>query len=175
MRLFTAIDIPSDVRERLRKTLDTLTPLAKLTWAKPEKLHVTTKFIGEWPESKLEQLIRTLETVKSESKITITVKGLDWLANGRVFYASIEASPGLAALAGATESALAEIGVPVENREYHPHLTLARRKDRVPLDALNAAIKRLPSGDFGTFAPDAFVLFLSSGGRYTPLREFPLH
>jgi RNA 2',3'-cyclic 3'-phosphodiesterase len=175
MRLFTAIDIPSDIRERLRKTLNTLTPLAKLTWAKPEKLHITTKFIGEWPEPKLNQLTQTLDVVKSPSKITITVKGLDWLANGRVFYASIEASPGLAALAAATESALAAIGVPVEDREYHPHLTLGRRKDRVPLDALNQAIKKLPSLDFGTFTPDSFVLFLSAGGRYTPLKEFPLH
>jgi len=47
LRLFTAIDIPADVKARLAALLDRLRPLARLHWIPVEKLHITTKFIGE--------------------------------------------------------------------------------------------------------------------------------
>jgi len=47
LRLFTAIDIPSDVKAALAALIDRLRPLAKLHWIPVEKLHITTKFIGE--------------------------------------------------------------------------------------------------------------------------------
>ena len=50
MRLFTAIDISVEVREELRRLLNRLRPLAKLNWSPVENMHITTKFIGEWPE-----------------------------------------------------------------------------------------------------------------------------
>jgi len=50
MRLFTAIDIPTDLTEALRSFVSRLRPTAKISWSPVENLHVTTKFIGEWPE-----------------------------------------------------------------------------------------------------------------------------
>ena len=49
MRLFTAIDLPADVRDRLDKLIARLRPLARINWSPPENLHITTKFIGQWP------------------------------------------------------------------------------------------------------------------------------
>ena len=56
MRLFTAIDIPADVKAALAALLDRLRPLADLRWIPLEKLHITTKFVGEWPEDRLDEL-----------------------------------------------------------------------------------------------------------------------
>ena len=50
MRLFTAIDIPADLTEALRSFVNRLRPTAKIGWSPVENLHVTTKFIGDWPE-----------------------------------------------------------------------------------------------------------------------------
>jgi 2'-5' RNA ligase len=172
MRLFTAIDLPSEIRARLTTLLDQFRPLAKLQWSKPEKLHITTTFIGEWPEARLDQLLDSLAQVNSDP-IEVSVRGLRWM-NRRVLCAGVEAGPALGLLASSTGTTLARIGVPQEDREYHPHLTLARRKRPGPLPQLDLAIAELHSPDFGTFAATKFALFLSHGGKYTQIREFVL-
>jgi len=65
MRLFTAIDIPNDVQRNLRVLVDRLRPAARIAWSAVEKMHVTTKFIGEWPEERLEDMKATLQGVGS--------------------------------------------------------------------------------------------------------------
>src|SRR6185312_5612447 len=109
--------------------IDRLRPLAKLGWIPAEKLHVTTKFIGEWPEERLEELKRALAVVRRPAPVEIAIRRLGWLPNprsARVLYAGVEASESLTALAAATGRAVAGIGVPAEDRIYRPHVTLAR-------------------------------------------------
>jgi 2'-5' RNA ligase len=172
MRLFTAIDVPGDVRARLTDLLDQLRPLAELQWSKPEKLHITTTFIGEWPKSRLDELKVVLADVKSDP-IPIALKGMGWM-NARVLSAGIVAPPVLASLAHSTGDALASIGVAIEKREYHPHLTLARRKNRRPAALLDQAVAKLATSEFGSFTATSFALFLSHGGKYTSLKEYVL-
>ena len=175
MRLFTAIDISVEVRDELRKLLNRLRPLAKLKWSPVENMHITTKFVGEWPEQRLEEMKRVLDTVVFPEAIDIEVRGLGWFPNPkrpRVFWAGVRAGAALPALAHETERAAASLGVPVEDRPYAPHLTLARLKDPVALDALRSAIAGLETYSFGTFQANAFSLYLSAGGKYTRLAEF---
>jgi 2'-5' RNA ligase len=77
-------------------------------------------------------------------------------------------------LAHATEAAVCALGVEKENREYLPHLTLARIRERAPLDKLRREIEALPPADFGWFRADAFHLYESAAGTYTRLAAFPL-
>ena len=63
MRLFTGVDLPDDVREKLERLLMHLRACAHLKWSPVYNLHVTLKFIGEWPEEKLPQLEDALRTV----------------------------------------------------------------------------------------------------------------
>ena len=181
MRLFTAIDIPEDVMEGVRSLLKRLKPLATLSWSGVENLHITTKFIGEWPEERLREMELALAATPAPGPIEITVRGLGWFPNERrprVFWAGIDGGEPLRALARATEQAVARLGVPVEERAYSPHLTLARIKEAVPLDALRKALQALPSEcgfDFGSFQASSFFLYLSANGRYTQLARFPIH
>jgi 2'-5' RNA ligase len=170
MRLFTAIELPKDIRQRLTTLLDQLRPLAKLQWTAPEKLHLTTAFIGEWPEARLEELHNALAQVTADP-IPIQVSGVRWM-NKHVLAGGITESPTLSSLASSTSRALATIGVAIEDREYHPHLTLARRKKGGSLPQLDRVISDLRSFDFGTFQAAKFALFLSHGGKYTQLREY---
>lgn len=179
MRLFTAIDIPVDIKQRLRTLIDRLRPAAKLTWSPVDNLHVTTKFIGEWPEARLQQLKDHLASVPKPGGIQIAVRGLSWFPNPknpRVFWTGIEGNEPLRKLAEDTEGAMAAIGIPREERGFHPHLTLARRRNPVPLDKLRHILDTLSpdSVDFGGFSASAFFLYLSAGGKYTKLQEFPL-
>jgi 2'-5' RNA ligase len=181
VRLFVAIDIPSEIKARLRAFVDRLRPTAKLSWSPADNLHVTTKFIGEWPEERLGELKSALAQVPKPGPVEVAVRGLGWFPNAknpRVFWAGIEGGASLQKLAEDTKRQLTPLGVSVEERGFHPHLTLARRRDPVPLDKLQKVLEEQEQDsshhDFGSFQAASFVLYLSAGGRYTKLQEFPL-
>ena len=177
MRLFTAIDIPPDVLHNVEALLDRLRPTARIKWSPPGSMHITTKFIGEWPEERLPELNRSLAALPASAPVDICIRNVGFFPNPhapRVFWAGIEASPELASLARETERALEPLGIAPEQRAFSPHLTLARIKERVPMQALRQAIAALDSLDFGAFTADRFFLYLSRSSVYTKLAEFPL-
>src|SRR4051812_14280499 len=106
MRLFAAIDIPDDLQDALRCFVEHLRPAATIAWSPVENLHLTTKFIGEWPEPRLDEIKRALASMPLKGAIDITVKGLGWFPNPRrprVFWAGIEGGESLRDLARSTE------------------------------------------------------------------------
>jgi RNA 2',3'-cyclic 3'-phosphodiesterase len=180
MRLFTGIDLPEDVRERLERLLMHLRPVAHLKWSPVYNLHVTLKFIGEWPEEKLSEMEAALRSVPPRDEIPVEVKSLGWFPNGhhpRVFWAAVLGGDALAALARDVDAAVGPLGVPKEDRAFTAHLTLARIKEAVPLDALRTAIAQLESVEFGNFLAGRFHLYRSqpgaAGSIYTKLSEYP--
>ncbi len=181
MRLFTGIALPADITARLEQLVRDLRPTARIKWSQVANLHITTKFIGEWPEERLDEMKEALLAVPSPGPVEIAVRGVGWFPNPRsprVLYAGIEAPDALHELARDTGRAVAELGVPEEKRSYSPHLTLARIKTPSGLGALKEVVENLPSTDFGTFTADRFHLYLSElrprGSVYTSLAEFDL-
>jgi 2'-5' RNA ligase len=179
MRLFTGIDLPAEVTLRLDQLLARLRPAAPLKWSPPQNLHITTKFIGEWPAERLEELTSALRALPRREPFPIEVRGLGWFPNPhhpRVFWAGVHGD-GLERLARDTEEALAALGIPRESRPFAPHLTLARIKEPVPLAALRREVASLDSDRFGAFRAERFHLYESrltpSGSVYTKLFEFP--
>ena len=180
MRLFAGLDLPREVVENLERLLVRLRPTARIQWSPPANLHVTTKFIGEWPEERLDELQAALRRLPPRPAIAIRIHQLGFFPNlraPRIFWCGIEA-PGLAELAADTDRAASTLGIPGEARAYSPHLTLARIKDRLNLEALRQAIAALPSLEFGAFQASSFFLYRSQlrpgGSVYTKLAEFPL-
>ena len=175
MRLFTAIDLPAEMLEKLGVFLARLRPLAKLRWTEVENLHITTKFIGEWPEARVEEMKNALSGVSNSSPVRISVRGVGWFPDVRrphTFWAGVEGGEPLARLAHRTEDAVTALGVAAETRVYSSHLTLARVKYAVPLDKL---IQAAGDPDFGAFEAPSFFLYLSANGKYSKLAEFPLN
>ena len=180
MRLFTGIEIAPDVMANLQGLLERLRPTADVNWSPPQNLHITTKFIGEWPEARLPELKAALDSLPARDPIAIAVEKVGFFPNPhspRVFWTGIHAGSGLAGLAHETEDVLAALGVAKETREYSPHLTLARIKTPKRQPALLQAVANLSSLDFGTFTADCFYLYHSrtapAGSVYTKLSEFP--
>jgi len=179
MRLFTGIDLPEDVREKLERLLMHLRPCAHLKWSPVYNLHVTLKFIGEWPEEKLAQLEAALRSVVPRDPIPAEIKGLGWYPNPhhpRVFWAGINGE-GLPQLVKDIDQATTPLGIAAEDRPFNAHLTLARIKEPAPLQALRSAIAQLESVEFGAFQVSRFYLFRSqpgsAGSIYTKLSEYP--
>jgi 2'-5' RNA ligase len=180
MRLFIGLDLPGEVVRNLEELLSQLRPAARIQWSPPANLHITTKFIGEWPEERLEELKAAIRTVPPRAAIGVHIHKLGFFPNPhspRVFWCGIEA-PDLDALAADTDRATAALGIESEKRAFSPHLTLARIKEKVNLQPLREKVAALPSLDFGRFEARRFFLYRSqlrpTGSVYTKLAEFPL-
>src|SRR5512132_345758 len=159
MRLFTGFDLPAEVVQNLERLVDLLRPRARINWSPPRNLHITTKFVGEWPEGRLEELKGALSTLAARPPLTIAIEKLGFFPNPhapRVFWAGVHAGGDLTGLARDTEEALARLGIAKEERAYSPHLTLARIKTPGKQPALLQAVAKLPSLDFGSFVADHF-------------------
>jgi len=180
MRLFIGLDLPAEVVGNLEGLLEQLRPTARIQWSPPANLHITTKFIGEWPEARVDELKGALRVVPSRSPLGVHIRQLGFFPNphaARIFWCGIEA-PGLDTLAADTDRATTTLGVAGEKREFSAHLTLARIKETLNLQPLREKIAALPSLDFGRFEARSFFLYQSqlrpTGSVYTKLAEFPL-
>jgi len=181
MRLFVALDLPDFILNALDALVKQLKPTAPIHWSNISSLHITTKFIGEWPDARLPEMKSALASVPHPGALTIHIEDLGWFPgpqSPRVFWAGIRASGSLENLAHETDKATAALGVPAETRKFHPHLTLARIKQSTGLAALQQAIAKLDSLAFGEFTAQSQFLYQSklgpSGSVYTKLAEFPL-
>jgi 2'-5' RNA ligase len=192
MRIFLALDIDPEIRRRLAQFMDGVRGFApNARWVSAESLHITLKFIGEWPPEKLEDLKQALAGVCSRpAEITFSGTGFfPTSKSARVFWIGIQAGPELASLAGAVDAATSALGVDSEERAFAPHLTLARtgsgRPQRMSSDRGNTSFRHLqeklaamPAPAFGTMSPREFFLYQSKlsskGAEYTKLQGFPL-
>jgi RNA 2',3'-cyclic 3'-phosphodiesterase len=181
MRLFVALEIPAAVRENFAELLKSLRAVSPQTrWVRPENLHVTLKFIGEAPETKLAAIRRALAGVRSDQPVALDFRGLGFFPNEkhpRVFWAGIAASANLKALADDIDKATETIGIPREKRDFSPHLTLARfEPPRLP-ETLRVAIREKVAREFGSLRTGRFHLIESrlkpSGAEYTTVESFP--
>lgn len=176
MRLFTAVSLPDPILLRLEAFLAPLRPLAALRWSTLSNLHVTTKFIGEWPVERLPEIAAVLATVTAPD-FQLSLGGLGWFPNPRsphVFWIAVEGGRTLRDLAAATEDKLEALGCPKEKRPFHPHLTLARIKAAADLRALRRALESVGSPAFPAFRVADFHLYQSDSGTYRKLQTFSL-
>jgi 2'-5' RNA ligase len=179
VRLFAGISIESETLRNLESLLDEVRRLAQLKWSPPENLHITTRFIGEWPEARLGELEEALGRAAGMGAFEVTIGGLDYYPDSgrpRVLFAPVSAASALNELADATSTALAAIGLPREERAYSPHLTLARIRNE-NIHKLRERIKNMSTTEFGKFEVREFHLYLSKrssqGSVYSKLRTYP--
>ncbi|MGB8733659.1 MAG: RNA 2',3'-cyclic phosphodiesterase [Candidatus Sulfotelmatobacter sp.] len=195
MRLFVALDITDDIRNRISRFLEGVRGFAPdVRWVRPESLHVTLKFIGERSDEDVDRIKETLAKVAGD-RIEMNFCGYGFFPGAReprVFWIGIEASSKLVSLAATVDAKLASLAIPQEEHAFSPHLTLARgargsgtprrqRKDR-PNSAFQRSQEKLaalPAPEFGTMTAHEFFLYQSQsalgGSKYTKLASFPLH
>ncbi len=193
IRSFVAIELGPPARAAVEEYLAALrSSISGVAWTRPEKLHLTLKFLGGVASPRLDSLARRLAAVASaHAAFTVTVAGVGAfpsITRPRVVWVGLHA-PGLVTLAAAIEDACTAEGFAREARPFHPHITLGRVRavrGRPPRAARPAAQgstlgSRLVADaarEFGTSGATALVLFQSElrreGARYTPLRVMAL-
>ena len=180
MRLFIAIELPTDVRlalETLQRDLKPATDSAR--WVAPGSIHLTLKFLGETPEQKLPEIDGALVGL-SWKPFPVTVRGIGFFPGNRsprVVWAGLEAST-MEGLAQQIDIRMERLGFEKEKRAFRPHLTLARAKESRIETALVTAAEKYEQHEFGSFVVDRFYLIQSTleptAAVYTRLREYLL-
>jgi 2'-5' RNA ligase len=180
LRVFCAIELPDEIRSRVAERIRRLRAEfsgVRASWEKPEKLHVTLKFLGDTEPARVEQLsLAASRAVASLEPFDLTIgEPGSFPPNGqpRVLWLDIvDASGSLALMQHALETECAADGFPREPRPFKPHLTLARLRSPQGARELAATHRETP------FEPQRFkvselVLMRSelgpNGSRYTPL------
>lgn len=191
MRSFVAIELPDTIKaslESLEMRLRGQGP--RVTWVRPENMHLTLRFLGDVQEAGLSTLGEILDKAYGHfSPFPLTVREVGAFPNTKspnVLWAGLEPLEGpLAAVQASAEQAACAIGLPPETKPFRPHLTLGRirelKRDKTPkptssYESLSTRLLTEHSFYGGDFTVQAVSLFsselTSEGPRHTRLREF---
>lgn len=161
MRLFTAIDLPEDIRQRYA---DLQTPgTLDARWTSPSQFHVTLRFIGDVDASSAPRYENALTQVE-EPTVQCTPYGLDVLPSRRnpsVLVVGLRRSDSLLSVYEAVSTALREVDLPPEDRTYRPHVTLARLNGASP-ESVHELLDAYGDAQLPSFTADRFYLYEST-------------
>jgi 2'-5' RNA ligase len=166
-RLFTAIEVPREIGERLALLRGGL-PGAR--WIDVENYHLTLSFIGDIDDAAARDAAEALDGVRRPA-FSLEIDGLDAFGGARpkTVYARVVPSPALMELQAAQERLLRRLGLKLENRQYTPHVTLARLRGEATA-RLTADWLATRGGARHGFPVERFVLMSSrdsvGGGPY---------
>lgn len=174
MRLFIAIELGPFV-PALRNMQEALKGHSKMTY--PKCFHLTLKFLGDVPDEKAAEIVRRLRAIRCRGfELALDRPGVfpkpDMI---RVVWAGIGKSALLARLQSEVDEVLADMFQ--KEKDFVPHVTLARVKYVTDRKALNDAIGSIEVPDVSVHVSE-FCLIRStlagSGPDYDKMASFGL-
>jgi 2'-5' RNA ligase len=182
MRTFVAIDIPDEIRRKIQDIIEALRVAAtNVRWSRAEGLHLTLKFLGEIPPTKLEGIKTSLAAVHLHAPLALRVQGIGYFPNERsprVIWLGLEGGAELRELAARVEENLQPLGFPKEDRPFTAHLTLGRLPTPGKIASVQELLRQREPLALGSFTATEFFLYeskLSPGGSvYLKIARFEI-
>ena len=166
-RLFTGVEIPSDVGQALGMLRGGL-PGAR--WIDPQNYHLTLRFIGDVDDVIAHEVASMLGRVK-RGPFELYMEGLTSFGGRkpRAVVASVAPAQALLDAQAEQERLMQRIGLEPEGRKFTPHVTLARLREssRSRRGGLSRGPRLLPDIAFSRLA--LRVVFLARLGRRWPV------
>lgn len=139
-RIFVAIDTSEGVRQKIRlyqTNLKNEFPGAGARWEKPEKLHLTLKFIGDADTAKVKSILEIAEKAARETvRFDLEICGtgvFPGIRKPKILWLGVRENGGrLLNLHEKIENGLEKIGFQKEKRIFRPHITIARLREKSP-------------------------------------------
>lgn len=177
MRLFIAINLPPDLRQRLWDAAEPLRSAGyPVRWVAPDGVHLTLKFLGEVRPEREPQVASAIDlAIQGAKPFTLPVSGFGAfpsLGRPRVVWAGCEPVPALELLQHRVEQEMEQLGFPLEGRSFHPHLTLGRAQPEGRGGSFRDLEDRVSALDFADAATVESVDLMEShlgreGAHYT--------
>jgi 2'-5' RNA ligase len=146
---------------------------------RPEQWHLTVAFLGEVPDGRLEAVSAAVATGAAAGRAgTLAVSGGGQFGDA-VLWAGLSGDvEALTETAGAVAREVTKAGVTLERRPYRPHLTLARPRNRVSREELEADLQKLAAYTGPEWLADRIFLVRTERSgqqtRYDTLAGWPL-
>ena len=134
-RTFIAVDISPEVRARAATLIQRYRACrTKVSWADPDNLHLTLKFLGDTPDTKIPDVCQAVARAATGTPPFQTsfdcVGAFPNLERPRVIWFGVaEGVEILRSLQARIEDELYAIGFRRERRRYTPHLTIGRVRE----------------------------------------------
>jgi 2'-5' RNA ligase len=185
MRIFIGIKLDSNAIEQIEKFLKPFKKInTPIRWIKPETVHITLKFIGEVPDTQYQKIQQTL----SEALAALNPGAFDVTFSGcgkfgkrdslNIFWVGIEPEDTLKRIYETVEDSLSRLGIPGEDREFKPHITVGRNKREYNFKSLFSLIEQYSDQRIQEMHVTRIQIFKSDlnpdGPVYTILKEIPL-
>jgi 2'-5' RNA ligase len=183
VRAFIAIEIAPSIRTGARKALRPMqTSFPNVKWVDDDNFHVTLKFLGSnIPSTELHQLIKAIEKACAKiEQFDLVLEGIGAFPNSTsprtIWLGVTEGVEEIRELAKRIDEELEPLGFPRERREFSPHMTVGRtrqrdRDDESAFGNLTEMLNKSSDMFFGSSPVDSVVLYSSDLGRNGPKYE----
>lgn len=161
-RMFIALWPDDAVRHQLAAWRDGWRWPRSATPVRSERLHMTLHFIGELPAERIDEAATALARPRTPFELTFG-RNVLW-PHGIAVLEPASTPVALIDLHTTLAEALRTLALPVDQRDFKPHVTLARRAN----GALPAA-----DGPAIRWKIDRYALMRSHPGHYEVVREYP--
>ena len=169
MRTFIALELPDAFADEVAELSRQLAAICEGRFVADENHHLTLAFLGEVDEAGVRSAMDALETAcAGMGPVELVAEGLGTFGRGRAttLWLGIRRSGELELLARRVREELAARGLTYDEKDFLPHITLARRA-RVPRGELGELAFPLP--DEATRVTLYRSILEPDGARYKPL------
>ena len=181
IRSFIAIELPDNEKKALNRMQSLLKSGGQfpVKWVDPFSVHLTLKFLGNINPDNIEQITGAMEEAsRGIPPLLLEINGLGVFPNPRrvqVIWVGISGEvERLSQLQQCIESNVSPLGFPTESRQFKPHLTLGRVRERATpgeRESLGRHISAVKPAETYSFKVDSVHLMrsqlTSEGAVYT--------
>lgn len=182
VRAFVALPCPDRLRTAIGEALPGWRELGgRLRWTPPERIHLTLRFLGDSTPDEIAAVREGLRAVATRAE-TLEIRpdevgAFPHWGRPRVVWLGLDGGDALAELAEAVEEVARAAGFEPDERDFRPHLTLARVKGRRGLERVVRAVRGWRP-ETGSEIVSGMILYESElapeGARHTPIERFRL-
>jgi 2'-5' RNA ligase len=177
MRAFIAVNLPQEIKDALElaiKNLNKINRGVKITWTRPENLHLTLHFLDEIGDTEAELISAELDKITAEYRKIIVSLGeigaFPDVKNPRTIVIGIKGGQILEKIQKKIGFELKRFNFPVDMRPWEAHITLGRVKAGLAKISVPA-----PAGEFEVKNIELIKSTLTPNGPiYEVLKNFEL-
>ena len=178
IRTFIAVELPLEVKEHAAKLVKQLQKAeADVKWVRPEHMHWTLSFLGNVDLLEIPAVCdAVIEAARPLAPFELVARGAGAFPNAReprtIWLGTGEGTEAMCELYGAIARNLDQLGYRPDARNYRPHVTLGRLRERGRgTQELSRLLIQLADYDAGVALVDEVVVMSSTLGRDGPTYE----
>ena len=176
LRTFISFPLPGEIRTAMEEFMGLIRSHCEgARWERPDKLHLTIKFLGDTDDRLVGDILGVLrDRTAALGPFSVTVSGFGAfpsLQRPRVIWVGCENRDGtLLRIHDAIDEGLAALGFPKEERTFHPHVAIARVRERGARTHLTSLSKNITFDPRHTLVSEIFLMksvLQPAGSEYT--------